>query len=80
MRVVEFAISVPQLYPDGTFDREALRAYLIRAEDLGFSRAWVTEQVVGTAPNLDPSVLPLSRRHTRLGPHENRIRRKTSRA
>ena len=55
--MVEFAISVPQVYPDGTFDREALRAYLIRAEDLGFSGAWVTEQVVGTAPNLDPSVL-----------------------
>jgi alkanesulfonate monooxygenase SsuD/methylene tetrahydromethanopterin reductase-like flavin-dependent oxidoreductase (luciferase family) len=57
MPVVEFAISVPQLYPHGTFEREALHTYLTRAEDLGFSGVWVTEQVVGTAPNLDPSVL-----------------------
>ena len=52
MRVTEFAISVPQLVADGTFDREALRAHLARAEELGFAGAWVTEQVVGSAPNL----------------------------
>jgi hypothetical protein len=27
MRMVEFAISVPQLVDDGTFDREALRGH-----------------------------------------------------
>ena len=57
MPVAEFAISVPQLVADGTFDREALRAYLVRAEELGFAGAWVTEQVVGSAPNLDSNVL-----------------------
>jgi alkanesulfonate monooxygenase SsuD/methylene tetrahydromethanopterin reductase-like flavin-dependent oxidoreductase (luciferase family) len=57
MRVVEFAISVPQLFDDGTFDQSALQAYLSRAEELGFSGVWVTEQVIGTAPELDPSVL-----------------------
>ena len=55
--MTEFAISVPQLVADGTFDREALRAYLARAEELGFAGAWVTEQVVGSAPNLDSNVL-----------------------
>ena len=57
MPVAEFAISDPQLVADGTFDREALRAYLARAEELGFTGAWVTEQVVGSAPNLDSNVL-----------------------
>ncbi|HYQ32580.1 MAG TPA: hypothetical protein VEQ83_05155, partial [Lapillicoccus sp.] len=55
--MTEFAISVPQLVADGTFDREALRAYRARAEELGFAGAWVTEQVVGSAPNLDSNVL-----------------------
>jgi len=51
------AVSVPQLFDDHAFDKEALRRYLVRAEELGFAGAWVTEQVVGTAPNLDPSVM-----------------------
>ena len=55
--MAEFAISVPQLVADGTFDRDALRAYLVRAEELGFTGAWVTEQVIGSAPNLDSNVL-----------------------
>ena len=55
--MAQFAVSVPQLFADGTFDREALQAYLVRAEDLGFSGVWVTEQVIGTAPELDPSVM-----------------------
>ena len=55
--MAEFAVSVPQLFADGTFDREALQAYLRRAEELGFAGVWVTEQVIGTAPELDPSVM-----------------------
>ncbi|MEP6649659.1 MAG: LLM class flavin-dependent oxidoreductase [Lapillicoccus sp.] len=55
--MAEFAISIPQLVVDGTFDKAALRAYLSRAEELGFEGVWATEQVVGTAPNLDPSVM-----------------------
>jgi probable F420-dependent oxidoreductase len=52
--MVEFAISVPQLVPDGTFDPAAMRDYLTRAEELGFVSAWTGEQVLGTAPHLDP--------------------------
>ena len=57
MPVAELAVSVPQLFADGTFDQGALRAYLSRAEGLGFSGVWVTEQVIGDAPELDPSVM-----------------------
>jgi alkanesulfonate monooxygenase SsuD/methylene tetrahydromethanopterin reductase-like flavin-dependent oxidoreductase (luciferase family) len=35
----------------------ALRRYLSRAEELGFDGAWTTEQVIGTAPNLDSSAV-----------------------
>ncbi|HYW23846.1 MAG TPA: LLM class flavin-dependent oxidoreductase [Terriglobales bacterium] len=49
-----FAISIPQFVPDGTFDPAAFRAYLARAEDLGFESAWTGEQVLGTKPHLGP--------------------------
>ncbi|WP_063813464.1 LLM class flavin-dependent oxidoreductase [Nocardia anaemiae] len=51
---MRYAISVPQLIPDGTFQPESLRAYLDRAEALGFESAWTTEQLLGSAPNLSP--------------------------
>jgi probable F420-dependent oxidoreductase len=53
----DFAISIPQLVADGCFDKQGLRRYLSRVEELGFAGVWATEQVVGTAPNLDPSVM-----------------------
>jgi alkanesulfonate monooxygenase SsuD/methylene tetrahydromethanopterin reductase-like flavin-dependent oxidoreductase (luciferase family) len=53
----QIAISIPQLVPDGAFDPAALRRYLSRAEELGFEGAWTAEQVIGTAPNLDPSAV-----------------------
>jgi probable F420-dependent oxidoreductase len=51
---VRFAISIPQQYADGTFDPAAMRAYLTRAEELGFASAWAQEQVIGTFPLLGP--------------------------
>jgi alkanesulfonate monooxygenase SsuD/methylene tetrahydromethanopterin reductase-like flavin-dependent oxidoreductase (luciferase family) len=54
---LDIAISVPQLVADHAFDKEAFRRYLVRAEELDFDGAWVAEQVVGTAPVLDPSVM-----------------------
>ncbi|WP_228000992.1 LLM class flavin-dependent oxidoreductase [Nocardia australiensis] len=51
---MRFAISLPQLVPDATFQPEDLRAYLNRAEELGFESAWTTEQLLGSAPNLSP--------------------------
>lgn len=51
---MRYAISVPQLIPDGSFQPENLRAYLDRAEALGFESAWTTEQLLGSASNLSP--------------------------
>jgi probable F420-dependent oxidoreductase len=51
---VPFAISIPQLMTDGTFDPGAFAGYLRRAEDLGFESGWVQEQVLGTASLLSP--------------------------
>src|SRR5262245_4226080 len=51
---MRFAISIPQHVPDRTFDPAALRAYLARAEALGFESAWTGEQVIGSMPHLGP--------------------------
>ncbi|GAA2757592.1 LLM class flavin-dependent oxidoreductase [Actinopolymorpha rutila] len=51
---MHFAISIPQYSPDGSFDPGAFRAYLARAEELGFDSAWTQEQVLGTMPHLAP--------------------------
>ena len=47
-----FAISIPQLFADGTFDPAGFRAYMGRAEALNFESAWTSEQVLGPAPML----------------------------
>jgi alkanesulfonate monooxygenase SsuD/methylene tetrahydromethanopterin reductase-like flavin-dependent oxidoreductase (luciferase family) len=51
---MRFAISVPQVVADGSFDPAGLRAYLAQAEELGFESAWTGEQVLGTLPLLSP--------------------------
>jgi len=51
---VQFAIAIPQFVGDHAFDPAALRAYLARAEALGFESAWTQEQVLGSIPNLGP--------------------------
>ena len=50
--LVRFAISIPQVCPDGSFDPGAFAAYLTRAEELGFASAWTQEQVLGPSPRL----------------------------
>jgi alkanesulfonate monooxygenase SsuD/methylene tetrahydromethanopterin reductase-like flavin-dependent oxidoreductase (luciferase family) len=52
--MTRFAISIPQFVADGAFDPAAFRAYLARAEALGFEGAWTSEQVLGTMPHLGP--------------------------
>ena len=51
---VPLAVSIPQTFPSGPIDPERIRRYLARAEALGFTGAWVVEQVVGTIPSLEP--------------------------
>ena len=53
-RPMRFGISLPQTFADGTFDPDAFRAYVARADELGFDGVWTTEQVVGQSPRLSP--------------------------
>lgn len=50
---MRFAISLPQLDADG-FDAAGMKAYLARAEALGFEGGWVMEQAIGPTPMLAP--------------------------
>src|SRR5690349_24157844 len=52
--IMRFAISIPQLVPDSTFDPARLRNYLTRAEELGFHSAWTQENVISASPTLAP--------------------------
>ena len=54
MTTLRFAISIPQLVAD-EFDPGEFRAYLARAEELGFESGWTLEQVLGSAPMLNPT-------------------------
>jgi len=51
---MRFAIAIPQFYADGEFDPRGFRAYLARAEELGFHSAWTQEQTLGSWPQLSP--------------------------
>ena len=53
MNTMRFAISIPQRYPDGTFDPAAFAGYLLRAEGLGFESAWAMDQTFGRMPQLN---------------------------
>jgi len=46
---------MPQRFADGTFDPQSFRAFLGRAEALGFESAWTQEQVLGRFPQLGPT-------------------------
>jgi probable F420-dependent oxidoreductase len=54
MRLMRFAIAIPQFYGDGEFEPERFRAYMGRAEELGFSSAWTQESVLGSGAQLAP--------------------------
>ncbi|PXY31912.1 LLM class flavin-dependent oxidoreductase [Prauserella muralis] len=51
---MRFAISIPQFFTDGEFDRDAFATYVTRAEELGFESGWTQEQVLGSMPQLSP--------------------------
>ncbi|SFK04386.1 LLM class flavin-dependent oxidoreductase [Amycolatopsis sacchari] len=51
---MRFAISIPQFAADGEFDPDTFRAYVRRAEELGFHSGWTQEQILGTMPHLSP--------------------------
>ncbi|GAA1722505.1 LLM class flavin-dependent oxidoreductase [Fodinicola feengrottensis] len=49
---MRFGISIPQDVPADGFDPAGLRAFLTRAEELGFESAWTQEQVLSHKPTL----------------------------
>jgi probable F420-dependent oxidoreductase len=49
---MKFGIGIPQFFADGEFDFSAFRAYLLRAEELGFESGWTQEQVLGSSSQL----------------------------
>ena len=53
---MRFSIAIPQFDSDNSsgVDAAGLRAYLVRAEELGFEGGWVLEQTIGAAPLLAP--------------------------
>ncbi|PYN40307.1 MAG: hypothetical protein DME00_34780 [Candidatus Rokuibacteriota bacterium] len=51
---MRFAISIPQFRSDGEFDPGRFRAYMARAEALGFESAWTLESPIGSMPFLSP--------------------------
>src|SRR5262245_35958078 len=51
---MRFAISIPQFVSDGQFDPTRFRAYMARAEALGYESAWTLEQPLGTMPFMSP--------------------------
>jgi len=53
---VRFSISLPQRDVDG-FDAAGFKAYVTRAEELGFEGGWTLEQTVGAAPLIAPMEL-----------------------
>ncbi len=50
---MRWSISIPQLDTDG-FDGPGLKAYLARAEELGFEAGWTLEQAIGPTPLIAP--------------------------
>jgi probable F420-dependent oxidoreductase len=55
MRGMRFAVAIPQFVADRAFDPAAFRAYLRRAEELGFESAWAQESLLGGSPILRPA-------------------------
>jgi probable F420-dependent oxidoreductase len=51
---MRFAIAIPQFYADGEFEPDQFRAYMGRAEELGFESAWTQESVLGTTAQFAP--------------------------
>ncbi|MFL6056318.1 MAG: LLM class flavin-dependent oxidoreductase [Actinoallomurus sp.] len=49
-----FGIAIPQFFADGEFDPAAFRAYVTRADELGFDSGWTQEQVLSSMPILGP--------------------------
>jgi probable F420-dependent oxidoreductase len=66
---VRLAVGIPQTFWQEPVDPGRVRAFVTRAETLGFESAWVVEQVLGSIPSLEPVELL-----TWVAAHTSRIR------
>jgi probable F420-dependent oxidoreductase len=51
---VTLGVAIPQTFVGGPVDTRRMREFLQRAEALGYESAWVVEQILGSAPSLEP--------------------------
>ena len=51
---LQLGVAIPQTFPGATIDPARIRAFLTRAEALGFHSAWVVEQILGRIPSVEP--------------------------
>ena len=51
---IELGVAIPQTFSGAAIDPARTRAFLTRAEALGFASAWVVEQMLGRIPTLEP--------------------------
>ncbi|HEU4371357.1 MAG TPA: LLM class flavin-dependent oxidoreductase [Methylomirabilota bacterium] len=51
---VRLGVAIPQTFVGGPVDPGRIRDFLRRAEALDFHSAWVVEQILGSAPSLEP--------------------------
>jgi len=54
---VTLGVAIPQTFIHGPIDTGRIKDFLRRAEALGFDSAWVVEQILGSAPSLEPVTL-----------------------
>ena len=69
--MIEFGIAIPQAFPDGHVDPDALQAFCARAEALGLHSLWTQEGILSSMASLEPVELlafaAAATRRARLG-------------
>ena len=53
MAGTRLAVSIPQTFPEGPIEPDAIRRFARRAEELGFDSLWVQESIIGRQRQLD---------------------------
>ena len=54
---LQFGISIPQMFPEGSVDLQIISSYMQKIRSLGYTSAWVQDGVIGARPSLDPLTL-----------------------
>jgi probable F420-dependent oxidoreductase len=54
---LRLGVALPQTFLDGKVDRNLVRDFAIRAEEIGYEDVWLTESILGAAATLEPVTL-----------------------